>query len=648
MNLLDKFYRYPFAYLCPALIAGLVISNAIQQDFFVLILSAGLLSGLFYLVFIGRMNDSLVLPVILFSMLLFGYLLGRFNEQGIDKLPEDRGLTCLLRVQEASGTSRDWKKGIGIVEGIIDGDEIRDKDQRVLFYSRNELQPGELILVRTNWQSIVNRGNPGEFDAERYWNHKGIVQMGFIDEDDYFLVEPPNQGFISKLLNDSRNYFSQVLDQTLPENVRGIGKAILLGDKSELEAETRNSFSNAGATHVLAVSGLHVGIIMYILTYVLQSVARFISKNTSLIIVLLISWFYAALTGFSPSVVRAVLMFSLLMTASLYGRSGSSVNILFLSAFLLLLFDPDLLYDLGFELSYLAMLGIFWLYRPIRNLIYVKPFLLNKIWEGTAVGIAAQLFTVPLTLYYFHQFPNYFMLSNLAVMALAGVVLGLGIALFSVSWSAFLSKYLGLVLALLLFVMISAMQFIEMIPGSVVQGFTLSSGIVVLLYALLLFSVLWMRRPQRIKYLLAGSLLVLVFIQFSRSESLISRELVVFNANSPVIAVKNGDNIRCFHTPDERSGAMARRLLDDYVKVRPGTVTFIPMKEGKFHLTGGLDGAIKLNAESVAIQLGSLQAVIRTGIFEDRIEAAQIIDLPFMPRDEESIHLAEGAYIKRI
>ncbi len=388
---------------------------------------------------------------------------------------------------------------------------------------------------------------------------------------------------------------------------------------------------------------------MYILSYVLQSFARFISKNTALIIVLLISWFYAALTGFSPSVVRAVLMFSLLMTATLCGRNGSSLNVLFLAAFLMLLFDPDLLYDLGFELSYLAMLGIFWLYRPIRNLIYIKPFLLNKIWEGTAVGIAAQLFTVPLTLYYFHQFPNYFILSNLAVMALGGLVLGLGIALFSVSWSAFLSKYLGLVLALLLFGMISAMQFIEMIPGSVVQGFTLSSGMVIVLYTLLLFSVLWMRKPQRIKYLLAGSLLVLIFIQFNRSESLIRSELVVFNANSPVIAVKNRGTIRCFHTSDERSGAMARRLLADYVKVRPGTITFIPMKKGKLRLTGGLEGEIRLNDESVDIELGSLQAIIRTGIFEDRQEeAAQIIDLPFMPRGEGSVHLAEGAYIKRM
>ena len=188
------------------------------------------------------------------------------------------------------------------------------------------------------------------------------------------------------------------------------------------------------------------------LTMFLMLFKKWISKNQIIIIALVIVWIYSLMTGLSASVVRSAVMFTLLVGSGLLNRSYNNFNVLAFSAFLILMWNPHFLYDIGFQLSYLAMFGIFMFYKPLGKLIYFKNKIIRLAYEGTMVGIAAQILTVPLTLYYFHQFPNYFIITNLGLMIFSFLILALGIALFSFNWLAFLAKFFAYILFVSLFV----------------------------------------------------------------------------------------------------------------------------------------------------------------------------------------------------
>ena len=165
--------------------------------------------------------------------------------------------------------------------------------------------------------------------------------------------------------------------------------------------------------------------------------SKVISKKKSLFIILLLLWLYALLTGFSPSVSRAVFMFSILGIAKSTSNSYNPINSLFFSGFILLLINPLYIYDIGFQLSYLAMLGIFIFYKPFVSMFYFNNLFLNWIWKGSIIGVSAQLMTLPITLYYFHSFPNYFLITNLGIMCVSSVLLILLITLTGVKWLSF-------------------------------------------------------------------------------------------------------------------------------------------------------------------------------------------------------------------
>jgi competence protein ComEC len=170
-----------------------------------------------------------------------------------------------------------------------------------------------------------------------------------------------------------------------------------------------------------------MGLILTMLIFFFSRFPKWISKYRATVLALLIIWFYALITGFSPSVFRAVVMFSMLTLAKISGRDYNPINVLAASAFVLVICDPVLVFDLGFQLSYLAMLGIFVVYPSIKKALYFKSKILRWIWEGTSVALAAQLFTFPLVLYCFHQFPNYFLLSNIGLMVFTNIILVVGV-----------------------------------------------------------------------------------------------------------------------------------------------------------------------------------------------------------------------------
>lgn len=510
--------------------------------------------------------------------------MGHFNMQSFsgkiefsNELDQQIG-DAILTVSEIGNQQKDWVKLTAKVDQFQTTlDTFLLNERVVLFVKRpkTEFISGDILVCKTKFSRIVNRNNPGEFDAENYWSKKGIRIIAFIDSADYFIAQKGKHSFIASLVEKSRLYFKKSLEENLSGKNLAIALALILGDKSLIDSEITASFTNTGAMHVLAVSGLHIGIIMQILMVVFSQFPRFISKRKAIFTVVVLMWFYAFITGLSPSVLRAVFMFSVLVVAQLMGKNYSAINTLFFTGFVLIFINPFTLFDIGFQLSFLAMLGIFLVYKPIEVLFYTSNKLLMKIWQGTAIGFAAQLFTTPLSLYYFHQFPNYFILTNIGLMASSGLILGVGLLLFVVFPLKVIAKFVGIVLGFIVFTSLWFIEWVEDLPGAVAYGFSISFLEVVIAFFLVLFLFLGAKKRWHFVVGYTVSIGLIAHLSFVRYHQLITDECIVFNARNLIITIRKERQYYCFYSCKPKEfDKKVKNIVENYRKLLPGPITY--------------------------------------------------------------------------
>ncbi len=637
-----------FLLITPLLCFGILAEEFLNLDhFWSWMLGACLLtiSGLLVFKVRGQWIASLYIPGFI-TLGAFAAHLARGTSPDL----ESGELVAVVHVDEINRSDSEWRKALVSIRQQVNGKVIEPSDERMLvLFHAPSVREGDVLAIRMEVDVIRNRNNPGEFDARSYWNHQNVFRMAFVTEEDFRYLGYEEPGIPGRWWEAIRDKLSEILDHSLDEPTSSLAHALVLGDKSLLSTEDRTTFSSAGAMHVLAVSGLHVGILVYLLLFVFERFPRVFSRSQAYLLSLLLIWIYAGITGFSPSVQRAAFMFSMLVLGQLIQRKGDSLNILFFSAFVLLLLNPLLIYDIGFQLSYLAMIGILVGYRPIAGLLNVRQTWLRKIWEGTAVGIAAQIATVPLTLYYFHQFPNYFALSNLAVMILAALILGGGLLLFTVSGISFMVKVVAWVLGGLLYSLLFSMQFVESLPGAVARGFSPLAEVVLLCYLLMFFWIV-LKPKGWFRIGLAGAfVLFLLGIQGQRYVHWKQQELVVFNARQPVVAIKEGDQMYCLYANLPKAAETARRLMNDYRNIFPGEVRFIPIENGNTAIQIGerMASCIR-NDKKMEFHFGEEHFVVRTGYGIDISDGIRVIDMPYLTSDEGHISLSGGAYVRSL
>lgn len=647
-----RFYKQPFVLLFLLLAAGIIFSawfgysNLIS---FSLLLTAIVFTVLVYL---GRLSGSFFLvgliPVfVLMGMYLYQEKSGQRESRHFkDNYSSGNGL--IGEVSEFKSGQSDWSRGILRVQAVLKRGKSVPVSATVLFYVKNsslQLEEGDRLLMAAELSAISNRNNPGEFNAEAYWKNKGIAHMAFLDERELRLIEKAEPTLLDRWIKGTRNYLNTVVEQYFSGAHESVIKAVILGDKSRLDQETRTTFGNSGAMHVLAVSGLHVGIFLVILLYVFQRASRFISRNAALIIIVLILWFYALITGFSPSVVRAVFMFSVLAIAQLTSRNFDPINVLFLAAFVVLLFAPQQLFDIGFQLSYAAMLGIFLFYNRIEPMLSFKFWLLRKAWQGTAVGLAAQLMTIPLTLGYFHQFPNYFILSNLGLMLFSGFLLGFGLVLFVVKSIPLLNQLIAFSLFSVVYLLLGFLGWIENLPGAVAYGYSIGlfQGLFLLGSIFLLF---W--NFGRTVFKIAGSVVLvitIVSIVFDRFERMEAKELCIFNSNKVIIAVKTGQHIHCFHNAQEDDIEKVERVITDYARLYPADVSYHSIHQMETSLKGEeLNASLKFRKGFYELAINEYKFYLTTNYEAPQLpENAKMIHMPWV-KNGNGFSLNDGAF----
>ncbi len=429
-------------------------------------------------------------------------------------------------------------KSLVRIEAFSNDSAICKAHENIIVYFEKDvkaklLAPGENIVFRQNPERIKNSGNPYEFDYKKYLQRKKIYRQLYLRSESWNTT-PVKPSFSAVILAEqTRESLLEIYrSQNLGEEQFKILSALTLGYKRELDTEIKQVFSASGAMHVLAVSGLHVGIIFVALTFIFGFLKnkRF---GRILFVVFIVSslWVYAFITGLSPSVERAAAMFSFVVAGNSLRRQISIYNSLAASAFILLLVNPNNLFEVGFQLSYSAVFGIVYLQPRLNNLYTTKNKLINYLWALLTVSVAAQIATFPFTLYYFNQFPTFFWISNLFVIPAVTVLIPLGIALLIVAPIPVLSSIISTTLNYIIYAVYFLLQQIEQLPFSVVYISIHSIEFTgVLISMIFFFLFLKTRRIYHIKTILITVFLMAVFSLLNNVDNFNRNEIIIYNS----------------------------------------------------------------------------------------------------------------------
>lgn len=486
---------------------------------------------------------------------------------------------------------------------------------QILAYASNDLlidtlEPGDLLHFKGRINIHKAPVNPHQFDYGKYLQRNGIAATVFLQKNVVVYRPKQKSWSVKKFFARVQKYGIDVFkEQDLGDRELGVASALILGQRSLLLPDTRQAFTNAGAIHVLAVSGLHVGIIYIALVSVLNKLLpaeRF--KYFKLTIILICLWFYAGVTGFSPSVLRAATMFSFIAMGKLGGVRANIYNMLAASAFFLIAINPSIILEVGFQLSYLAVTGIVFFFEPIYKLLLFKSRVLDWIWSLMVVSFSAQLATFPISIYYFGQFPNYFLLANLIVIPGAMFSLWGGLILIGVHAVPIINTIAGYALKLILFLLVNFIEWVSSLPFAISQNLHFGLAAMLLIYLLIIFIVKAFVNPSRGAVKVPLTIMIVLVAMWSYRQMTISKSTilgVMDIGNKPAVVVKKGKNIT---------------ILSDEIDV--------DIQQRAMHALGGYlikSGTGKLNWGDLNSELANSHFAVKNGVvFHNGIAIAHI------------------------
>jgi len=392
------------------------------------------------------------------------------------------------------------------------------------------LHLGDYVALQGRFQQPDKVMNPGEFDYKSYLKNQGIKFMLFVKNNAWEKLSFHSPLNLRAPFASWRYYLLATLRKNgLKGEEFEVAAAILLGYEQLLQPYVRQHYVAAGVIHVLCVSGMHVGIIYLVLSFLLGFLNHFTyGKKIKHLLILILLWCYALLTGLSPPVLRATVMISFFIIAAMLGREYDNYNLLAASAFFMLVFNPLFIFNTGFQLSYAAVLGILTFYFPLYRSIYFKHRFFDILWSTLVLSFSAELGIFPVAVHYFHIFPDYFLLTNLLVFGLAYLILSTGMALLAFSWFAAVAHFLGLLLNIFISLLNHIVHFVAGLPYAEIQNLYLPWSQVWLIYLLIILSYFLISR-RKIRLLIPALTvsLILLSLHTLRNYQLTSQEKVV-------------------------------------------------------------------------------------------------------------------------
>lgn len=531
--------KIPFLRILICFVSGIILADSFAGIFgyvFVLVLLFIIL--LFLIIkFNNNFTYFQIYSFLLSALILFcGYVYFESFNKKIKCV--DGEYYCASLLEKPIKKENSYKSELRLKEMSISGLE-KALNETVIAYFKpdsilNTLHAGDRILFSTSPSYITNNGNPYEFDYQKYLSRKRIYRQVYLTSGDWKSLPSPYGKPLTTYAKIIREKLLSIyLENNITDERFAILSALTLGYKDVLDPEVKSVFSSAGAMHVLAVSGLHVGIIYLIINFMFGFLKkRKIGRLIFVIFSIASLWIYALVTGMSPSVLRAATMFSFLVFGENIRRPVNIYNSLAASAFLLLMINPNFLFEVGFQLSYCAVVGIVFFQPKFYKLITFNGWLQDKLWGLFTVSLAAQISTFPFSIYYFNQFPTYAWLSNFIVIPGAFIFIFLGIAILVFSPISFISGILGEITSYLLDLLYAFLSAFKYLPYYVIKGIYISKEQLFLFLVIIILIMIYITN-KRVKYL--GLILISLCVIFANNivykfNNQKQKEIILYNA----------------------------------------------------------------------------------------------------------------------
>ncbi|MEL1252780.1 ComEC/Rec2 family competence protein [Flavobacterium sp. DGU38] len=433
----------------------------------------------------------------------------------------------------------------------------------------NLLSIGNIIRLKTTLQNNNSPKNPNQFDYSKYLKDKQIYAQVYVTKSEIR---------ISKTIKKDIWYYSAKLHSRIVSNLNkqhfnptemNVALALILGQRQEIAADIIQDYQFSGATHILSVSGLHVGFIMLIINFILKPVGNTRKGSFIKLTAILASLFiFAVISGLSPSVLRSVVMFSFLAVGNHLRRGDNSYHTLLVSLLLILLFEPYFLFDVGFQLSYLALFFIFWLHPLLKDTWNPKNKIMMHIWNVLSVSFAAQIGTLPLCLYYFHQFPGLFFVTNILIIPVLFIVMIVGIVVMVLTIFNIVPLFFIQILEKSIYILNKIIHLVASFDSFVIRDISFNSYYLFSFYLCIILSIIWIKRPHFFKLtavLCAVIILQLSFI-FTKKEIQNHKEIIVYNVKKKtIISERSGKEVTLFCTDSFFKKSPQNTILNSYL-----------------------------------------------------------------------------------
>jgi competence protein ComEC len=548
MPLLTAYFwsKAPFTRLLFALIAGISLQWQLQFSFFILIVLFSIcfvLSLIYFLTPVtwkyrfGYVNGITINLLIGITGALLVWLHDiRNNKEWTGNYSTGSNYT-VITIEEPLVEKTNSFKALASIDGVYSENKFESLKGDVVVYfkkdsSLKQLRYGSKVIFKKSLQEIKNAGNPGGFDYKQYSLFQGITHQINLSQKEFEILPTENQNWFHSFIFSCRGWVVSTLQKfVVGEKEQGLAEALLIGYKDDLDKNLVQSYTNTGVVHIIAISGMHLALIYGLLLLLTKPLRR---KHLQLLRVILILsglWLFTLLAGAQASVVRSAVMFTCIAIGEALSKKTSIYNTLALSAFILLAHNPFWLWDVGFQLSYAAVVSIVTFYRPIYNWFYFPNKILDFGWKTMAISIAAQILTTPISLYHFHQFPVLFLLTNIIAVPLSSIILFGEIVICALAWLHPVAKFLGVATKALIWCMNTYIERIESIYFSLWNGFSINIIQTILLSIAAVAICFWLidKRKWTLWTALSSLLIFTVWRSFSFTEAYSQKKLIVYN-----------------------------------------------------------------------------------------------------------------------
>jgi competence protein ComEC len=537
--------------LCAGIFSGLYINPGVTA---LVIASIAIISGFVFSLIFNRNQVNLLYGLILnLSLYLCGVILINYERSSLSDLkpdrtvftgtvtdyPEEKANTFMLTVKLNAATENSKTRAI--------------KGSILLYHQKgnavSSLKPGDILIFSCTPAEIVNRMNPCEFDYKFFMGCQGIRYFAFTKNTDIIRhIVPEHRKIIHRALIVREKIISMFRERGVKGEKLALVAAITLGQKRLLDPDQKLNFIKAGVMHIMAVSGLHAIILsLFIFNVLFFLKGRF--NILRVLITIIILWSFAFVTGLTPSVMRATIMYSFLQAGKLMKRPVNNINSVLASAFVLIIIRPSVIFDAGFLLSYSAVIYIINFYHSFYLMVLFKNWLADKLWQSALVTIVAQAGTLPLTIMLFNRFPTYFILANVTIVPVSNLLIITGCLIPVFFHISFISSFLAVVLNFLTSVTEYLTAHAAALPYSSIENIGMTTVECILLAVTIFLATTWLTDRRRFSFLYPLIFLTLFIAAGTIKRIGLSRtnELIVYNSpGASFVGIRTGQTLNLF------------------------------------------------------------------------------------------------------